>query len=382
MVSSTKRLQDVLQAYSVPLLALVLISTVSLLIGTYFPVGWELDAGTRAEQALFIAQRGPYWYFFQGFGQGYYVWLPLWQFLLAGIYLLTGINPTQGGIIVSAVSAGLIGLMVSWILKARGFARNKQLLGALLLLTSGYFVAYASQGMTDVFSGMLFLGSIYCFYVFVESRSTKHLAIASVLTLLNVTTRYEAWLFLLVTIGYAGFLFLRRTLDWKGMIRVLIYAAPSVFFVFLWLYYNLLVSGSYLGFAVWIAQNVMNSPPPVYHNSLATFTNYASALLLSNGLLWVPLVDYRGTTDAVSFQRFGSALFAVYSAYFLYSTYAGLSDGWVRFMLYFLPLSAVGLLSRGYRREYVYLIVGLSIALGVVGFLQNASLHLLSNPAP
>ncbi len=362
-----------------PLPVFVILTSIGILVGIYFNVTWEFDAATRAEQALFLAQRGAYWYFFVGFGQGYYVWLPLWQFLLAGIYILAGINPTLGGILVSAASAGFIGLIVLSILKRGGLNRPRQFLGAILPLTSGYFVAYSSQGMTDIFSTMLLFGSIYYFLLYVESRAARYLALASVLTLLNAMTRYESWLFLVVTLSYALFLTARKTLDWRTMLKVVLYAVPSFLFMMVWLYYNFLASGNFLGFAAWISRNVLTSPPAFYRDFTLTIANFAFVLLLSNGLLWLTLVDVRGAGTTTSFATLGAILFTVYSAYFTYSTFIGFNAGWVRFFLYFVPFSVVSFISKNYRKEFAYFIVGVSIVLGMLGFAQNALLHQLAN---
>jgi hypothetical protein len=124
-----------LQRSGTQVAAFSLTTSLAILIGVYFNVAWEFDAATRAQQALYIAQRGAYWYLFQGFGQGYYVWLPLWQFLLAGTYLLTRINTTLIGIAVSATSLGFISLITMSALKKAGFDGRRQVLGAALLLT-------------------------------------------------------------------------------------------------------------------------------------------------------------------------------------------------------------------------------------------------------
>jgi hypothetical protein len=352
-----------------------LTSSIAILIGIYFNVTWELDAATRAEQAVYIAQRGAYWYLFQGFGQGYYVWLPLWQFLLAAIYLLTRINTTLVGIAVSAASLGFISLITVSALKRAGFDGRRQVLGVALLLTSGYLVAYASQGMTDVFSTMLLFGTIYYLFLYLESHSPRCLAVASLLTLLNVMTRYEAWLFLAITLVYALYSFAGKKMSRRTMVNIAIYAIPSALFICTWLYYNELVSGSFFGFASWIARNASTSPPAFAHNPVLTLANLAEVLLLSNGLLWLALVDIRRRGAIPPMVKFAAIPFAAYSAYFLYSTYIGFSDGWVRFYLYFAPFSVLAFVSKDYRNETFYLILGISVILGIVGFAQNAILH-------
>jgi hypothetical protein len=369
------RIGQVLETSGTQISVFILTTSLATLIGVYFNVGWELDAATRAQQALYIAQRGAYWYLFQGFGQGYYVWLPLWQLLLAGIYLLTRISTPLIGIAVSATSLGLISATTVSALKRTGFDGRRQALGVALLLTSGYLVAYASQGMTDVFSTMLLFGTVYCLFVYLETRSSRYVAAASLLTLLNVMTRYEAWLFLLIALSSSLYLFLAKKMSRMTMINIIVYAIPSVLFIFIWLYYNDLVSGSFFGFASWIAQNVSTAPPAFDHNPVLTLQNFAEALLLSNGLFWLALLDVRRRGTTAPMLKFATIVFAVYSAYFLYSTYIGFSSGWVRLFLYFVPFSVLSFMSKNYKAGAFYLIIGGSVILGVVGLAQNVMLH-------
>jgi len=358
---------------------LCLTTAMAVLIGIYFNVNWEFDAATRAQQALSLAQRGPYWYFFQGFGQGYYVWLPLWQFLLAGMYLLTSINTAMLGTAVSATSLGFISLITVSALKRAGFDGRRQVIGTTLLLTSGYLVAYASQGMTDVFSTMLLLGTVYYLFLYLETHSARYLAFASLLTLLNVMTRYEAWLFLAITLLYALYSFVGKRMSGRTMTNVVMYAVPSALFICTWLYYNKLESGSAFGFASWMAQNISTDPPASVHNPLLTLAGLARVLLLSNGAFWLALVDTRNRGKIVPTIKFAAVAFAVYSGYFLCSTYLGLSDGWVRFYLYFVPFSVLSFMSKNYRKDVFYLMLGISVILGLVGFAQNVQLHQIAS---
>jgi len=318
---------------------------------------------------------------FRGFGQGYYVWLPLWQFVLAGLYLATGIDTMLGGIVVSATSLGFMSLITVLVLKRAHFDRRHQILGATLLLTSGYLVAYASQGMTDVFSAMLLFGSTYYLFLYLGSGSGRYLAGASVLTLLNAMTRYEAWLFLVIALFYALYLFASRRLTRGTLFNIILYSVPSVFFILIWLYYNELVSGSFFGFASWISRNVVQFPPAFSYSPMMTLLNFAEVLLLSNGLFWLALVDFSGKETVVTaMTRFGALLFLGYSVFFLYSTYVGFSNGWVRLYLYFVPFSVVSFMSKDYRGEVFYLILGISIVLGILGFAQNAVMNQVASP--
>ena len=372
---SASRVTRALREIGPQVLSFSLPASIGVLIGVYFNVAWEYDAATRAQQASLIAQLGAHWYFFQGFGQGYYVWLPLWQLLLAGIYLLTRVNTTLIGIVVSATSLGLISLITVSALKKAGFDKRRQALGAGLLLTSGYLVAYSSQGMTDVFSAMLLLGSVYCLFLWLESHSSRYLAVASLLTLLNVMTRYEAWLFLAITLLYAFYLFVRMKTSLRRLAEIIAYAIPSALFILVWLYYNELVSGSYFGFANWITQSVSQNPPTFVHNPVLTLANLAEVLLLSNGLFWLALADVRHREAITPVVKFATILFAVYTVFFLYSTYLGFSNGWVRLYLYFVPFSVVSFMSKNYKRDVFYLILGISVVLGVIGFSENVVLH-------
>jgi hypothetical protein len=229
--------------------------------------------------------------------------------------------------------------------------------------------------MTDVFSTMLLFGSIYLLFLYFESNSSRYLVAASTLTLLNVMTRYEAWLFLAVTLLYALYSFADKKISGRTLANVVIFAIPSALFISVWLYYNELVSGSFLGFASWIAQNVSSDPPAFAHSPVLTFANLGEVLFLSNGVLWLALVDVRRRGRIAPMLKFSTMLFAVYTAYFLYSTYVGFSDGWVRFYLYFVPFSVLAFMSKDYGKKTFYLILGISVVLGVVGFAQNVVLH-------
>jgi hypothetical protein len=302
--------------------------------------------------------------------------------LLAGIYFLTGISTTVIGIVVSATSLGIISAITVSALKRAGFDQRRQFLGAALLLTSGYLVAYASQGMTDAFSTMLLFGAVYCLFIYIESQSSRFLVAASILTLLNVLTRYEAWLFLAVTMLYAFTMFVLKKLGGRTMLNMVMYAIPSALFICIWLYYNELVSGSFFGFAAWISQSVSSSPPVFAHNPALTFVNFAEAVLLSSGLFWFALIDVRRRRTIAPMIKFAAILFAMYSVFLFYSMYVGFSNGWVRLFLYFVPFSVVAFVSKSYRDEMLYLVVGISIALGMIGFAQNVIMHqaFLSHP--
>jgi hypothetical protein len=369
------RITRALHASGMQVAVFSLTTVMGIMIGAYFNVTWENDAATRAQQALYIAQRGAYWYFFQGFGQGYYVWLPLWQFLLAWMYLLTRISTALLGIAVSATSFGIISLITVSALKRAGFDGRRQVLGAALLLTSGYLVAYASQGMTDVFSTMLLFGTVYYLFLYLESHLSRCLVVASLLTLLNVMTRYEAWLFLAITLLYALYSFVGKKIGGRTMVNLIAYAVPSAIFICVWLYYNELVSGSFFGFASWIARNVSPDPSAFVNNPVLTLARLAEVLLLSNGLFWLALVDLRRRGAIAPMLKFAAILFAVYTAYFFYSTYVGFSNGWVRLYLYFVPFSVVSFMSKNYRDDVFYLILSISVVLGIIGFAQNAFLH-------
>jgi 4-amino-4-deoxy-L-arabinose transferase-like glycosyltransferase len=269
----------------------------------------------------------------------------------------------------------LISLITVSALKKAGFDKRRQALGAGLLLTSGYLVAYSSQGMTDVFSAMLLLGSVYCLFLWLESHSSRYLAVASLLTLLNVMTRYEAWLFLAITLLYAFYLFVRMKTSLRRLAEIIAYAIPSALFILVWLYYNELVSGSYFGFANWITQSVSQNPPTFVHNPVLTLANLAEVLLLSNGLFWLALADVRHIEAITPVVKFATILFAVYTVFFIYSTYLGFSNGWVRLYLYFVPFSVVSFMSKNYKRDVFYLILGISVVLGVIGFSENVVLH-------
>ncbi len=336
-------------------------------VNALFHTTWEWDAVVRGFQGEEIVQFGTGWYF----ASPHYVWLPLWQFLLAGLWFLTGEAwpAVKLGTVVSALSAGLLVFLVSRFAASRGWNGRVAVVG---LLTSGTFIAYAGQNMTDVLSATLFFASVVCLLDYLETPSALSVVALAAATSLNMLLRYEAWVFAaLMVLFLAGYALSRRSYRLAtGSVAV---AAPAIAVAGAWLFYNRMVSSSIVGFSGWIFTNNAHQALPWFLSAGGTAAQLLVVLVLGTGILWLCLF-YACAALKEDWQRLFAILASVYLLSFAYSLYTGYGSGWPRQMLYLLPLSALSLASPRFSGRTRYAVLLVSAMVGVIAFASDAML--------
>ncbi len=349
-----------------------------LVLSRFMNTTWEWDAAVRGQQALELATKGWNWYFFEG--NGHYVWLPLWQFLLAALFSISKLNPLFWGETISALSSGVITVyVISFVTKISGKKENIWLAGPLLL-TSGYYVAYGSQAMTDLFSAALLIVSLFHTMEYVRDRRLRDLTISSLALLLNSMTRYEGWFFALILGAYLMWKNDRRQKSeiLRGFTRFAMLLLPTAIWVLVWLLYNQTMSGTLFGFENWIFENNGHETWSYFLSWPPTFLLLLRDLFLGTGSFWLflirPIFAKSNARNRPDELRFFAILALLYSVYFVYSAFTGYNSGWVRHFLYVYPLSVVAISQRKLGgREW--LAVMISIGLGLFSFGENVSLH-------
>lgn len=366
-----------------PLLVFVLFTVFEVVLGRVLNTTWEWDSAIRSMQGYEVATKGLGWYFSEG--SGHYVWLPFWQLLIGSEYSLLRIDAILLGEVTSALCAGGVAVYVSAFLRKYGLSESRSVLGSLMLLSFGNYVSYSSQAMTESLSILLFLACLYHLYRYYETGSLRSLGIASMASLLHVTTRYEAWFFL-VTI--AGSMFLKWALSensrfkFVGLIHIILFCLPSIVFIGLWLEYNLAMTKSIFGFRDWILANNGHEDQIFYRNVGFTLIMVLGDLFLSLGAFWMSMAEQlrrlAGRSQRIQDDMrilFG-LLFLGYVFYFAYSMFTGFNNGWPRHLLYFVPISIITFMSDRFERKPTsYIMLAFNIVLGLVAFASNLQAH-------
>ncbi len=345
-------------------------AAILLTLGSVFRTTFEWDAVIRAEQAEEIVTLGLRWYVYSPHN----VWLPAWQFLLTGVWLATGRNwpAVKVGEAISAVSAVLLAGYVWRFARVRGWNPYVAVAG---LLASGTFVAYASQGMTDVLSTLLFFAATVYLLDYLEGTKPWSLLALTLVTSLNMLIRYEAWLFAAVMVLFLlGLSAARRSR--RFFLGALGFGAVASFIVAGWLYYNYATTGSMLAFAQWVSGDNLHLTFSWFHSLTGTATQLLVVLTAATGVLWVLLLG-SFLPWRESWQRLFGLLSVSYLIFYAYSLYAGYNSGWAREMLYLLPLSAVALSSLKLPNRLVICILLACAVVGVYSFSYYVSMAAL-----
>jgi hypothetical protein len=349
-----------------PLAILLLSAACFLALDSAIPTTWEWDAVGRAVQAQDLANYGVSWYFPSHFG-----WLPFWQFLLAGLWIMTAkIWPAVTmGTVVSSLSAGLLILLVARFAQKHGWDTR---VAVIALLTSGTFVAYSGQSMTDVLSALLLFSSVFLLLEYIAKPQWNNLALLICVTSLNMLLRYEAWFFTAVMILFI--LWISSSRKSRKLFRAsIVLITVSGLIVASWMYLSWFASGYALGFETMLLANNGHQLFPWFSNIVTTASQLFVAMTLATGLLWVCLC-YACYSWKEDWQKLFILLFGVYLTYFAYSLYVGYNSGWAREMLYFLPLGSVSLASTRLSTRFKYVILIACAVIGVIAFSQNAVL--------
>lgn len=365
-----------------PFRAFVVVVAVEVLLSRVANTTWEWDAVTRAQQAHEIVQNGPAWHLFHPGANG--VWLPLWQYLLAGLQWATRLNPLFLGELVSALAAGATALYVAALAQPARAPEMKP--STLLLLSSGCYVAYASQAMTESFAVALFVAGAYHALRHAGGGGWAHALAASLTLLLHGMTRYEGWMFAVLAGGWLA------TRPWTAPghrpslahagASALLVSGPTLLFAAWWCFYNRSVTGHFDGFSRWIFTNNDHDSFWFYRSIPLTGLVLIRNLLFACGLLWLFLPGdpcaapdgwrWRWRTDER--RQLFTLLAAGLALFFVRSAFTGYNSGWVRHFLYLHPLSVAAVVQSEPSRLRRGAIIG-SVALGVVSFAENLIRH-------
>jgi hypothetical protein len=213
---------------------------------------------------------------------------------------------------------------------------------------------------------------------------------ASLISLIHVATRYEAWFFLAILIGFMLFtLALSKNPCFRSVkpVHILLFGLPSIVFIGLWLQYNLAMTGNLFGFRDWIFADNGHENLSFYGNAGSTLITVLEDLFLSLGTFWItllgPLVQFKNRSRGVLDEMlilYGSC-FLGYIAYFAYSMFTGFNNGWPRHLLYFVPLSIITLERTRFTfhrlKGTLYFVLVLHIVLGIAAFWANLQAHIL-----
>jgi len=375
-------LHRAISRHQLPLLVFGLFAIFETILGQALNTTWEWDAVTRSMQGYEIATKGVGWYFFEG--NGHYVWLPSWQLLIAFVYGFFPVNTILIGEVISALCAGGTAVYVFVFLRKFGLNETRSILGSIMLLTFGHYVAYSSQAMTESLSVLLYFACLYHLYLYFYSGSLKSLGIASLASLINVATRYEAWLFLMLIIGCMLFsiLFQNPRFRFVSVVHVILFAVPSIAFISLWLEYNLIMAGTIFGFHDWILAHNGHESLIFYGNSGYTLIVVIRNLFFALGTFWMSIIEQlkqlknrkRGVQENM-LVLFGW-LFLGYIIYFAYSMFSGSNLGWPRHCLYYVPISIITfMLNKFEKKPASYVLLVFNVVLGMVAFAYNVQAH-------
>ena len=367
--------------HRLPLLVFGLFVIFETILGQALNTTWEWDAVTRSMQGYEIATKGVDWYFFEG--NGHYVWLPFWQLLIGLAHSFFRVNTILIGEAMSALCAGGTAVYVFVFLRKFGLDENRSILGSMMLLTFGHYVAYSSQAMTESLSVLLFFACLYHLYQYFNSTSLKSLGIASVASLVNAATRYEAWFFLALIIGFVLFSLQNQRFRFVNIVHIVLFAVPSIVFIGLWLEYNLVMAGTIFGFRDWILAHNGHESLIYYKNAGYTLIVVLGNLFFALGAFWMSIIDQlkqlgsrkRGVQD--SMLVLFALLFLGYFVYFAYSVFSGFNLGWPRHYLYFVPISTTTFMLNKFEKPASYVLLVFNIVLGMVAFAYNVQAHIL-----
>jgi hypothetical protein len=273
------------------------------------------------------------------------------------------------GTVVSALSAGVLVLLVARFSKRHGW---NQYVAIAALLTSGTFIAYSGQSMTDVLSVLLFFAGVLSLLEYVGTPRSFGLFMLVGFSCLNMLLRYEGWIFSAVMILFLLYLCVSEKSS-RFLLPAAILGIVSSAVIASWLYLNLVGSGSLFGFNDWILDNNGHQTFLWLQNLPQSFAQELVALTFATGVLWISLF-YACVPWKENWQKLFLLMSAVYMISFGYSLYTGLNSGWPRQMLYLLPLGAVSLASPKFSTRISYLILAICIIIGAVAFAQNAIL--------
>lgn len=186
-----------------------------------------------------------------------FVRLPLPALLQLPLVLVPGLWPTGlAGATVSALAGAAAGALINDIARALGWGRSRWLLVAAFALNPAVIYVSAS-GLTEPVLMVAALGLVRCFlgWADAEAKGNRRLAVAWLVGLglsgaVGVLTRYEGWLLGTVMALMVGLLALKRSGADAAQAAVLVYAAPPAYAVFLWVFFNWLIMGDPLYFAL------------------------------------------------------------------------------------------------------------------------------------
>ncbi|MFX1533744.1 MAG: hypothetical protein ACFFDI_05875 [Promethearchaeota archaeon] len=186
---------------------------VEVLLGIFYDTTVHWDAWTRAQGVEnFIAVPLLEWIPFIPNVEALpgMVWLPGHFYIVALLHLFTKIPILYLGEILSAASTAGISCYLFLILKQDlDLPQKRAILVSLLPLTSGVWVSHGSQFMTDLFSYLLLIATLFHFSKFIIPNNSRkpylHGLIGTLLATFNNFTRYEPWV---LVSGIVGLLFL------------------------------------------------------------------------------------------------------------------------------------------------------------------------------
>lgn len=315
-----------------------------------------------------------------------YVWLPFYHYLGASLVLLSGklVFPVYILRLLSAFCSSFVLILIYRWLRQIGVSPLFRVISVLLIGLNAYWFAYSTMSMTDIFSISLLVGWFYLIDKFLKQHQNKYLAIASVLALMGVSTRFEAWIFMSISTLFI-FLWANRNADLfirikKNIISCLIFSVPAVVFIGFWFLYCYLGKGDPLYFTHDPTKFLWGSSL-FYNNISLSLQELVKNLLLVSGIMWIfPFIQvWRGKNKPL-FTHF-SLLMVLYLVFLVFQLYQGVNAGFVRYWLPFLPLSSIAFgvtasenKSKWFIIFYV-IVLASSIAFSVIGINQILSDH-------
>jgi hypothetical protein len=201
------------------------------------------------------------------------------------------------------------------------------------------------MSMTDTFSIGLLIGWLYLLYLYLKDPKPKYLMAASILALINVSTRYEAWVFMalstLILLLARSNKVQEKTQNVLRQLRAsVVFAVPSLVFIGLWFLYCFLGNGDPLFFTHEQTKFLWTNSP-FYHNLGQAFPELFNNLFLVSGFLWLfPFLEaWKGKHRAL-FSGF-SLMMSVYLLFLIVQLFNGTNAGFVRYWLPLLPLASI-----------------------------------------
>ncbi len=316
-----------------------------------------------------------------------YVWLPGYHYIGAFLYLLSAktFAPLYvARFIASASSAFTLFISYRW-LKILNVSLTWRVISVLLIGLNGYWIAYSTMSMTDTFSISLLIGWLYLLYLYMKNPKPKYLIVASILALVNVSTRYEAWVFMALS---TLFLLLARSNKIQEKTKTLrrnlrtaaAFAIPSLVFIGLWLLYCFMGNGDPLYFTHEQTKFLWTNSP-FYHNLGQAFPELFNNLLLVSGFLWLfPFLQAWKGNHRRLFASFSLLMF-VYLLFLIVQLFNGTNAGFVRYWLPLLPLSSIafGVTASRTKNKWLMLfcvaIIVVTVLFSIVGFQQVLAGH-------